>query len=260
MLSLQTCQDEPADIRGGDHRSCLGIAATFPVYKNFAGRGPSLSPSLQLTVSHTKILSHCIYFSFAASVASHTMVPRRGTTAVRTLKPTSTSKGKAQPTSTSSIFTHALPYTETTMAEAKANSHQSTSVQVTRRASDSSQLSIAPTAQQSSDVVQTFLFSAVSTILWMRDLLPESYFRTAFYAAINKHCSYRDFTDDSDNGASAQGDRSRPKGYHLSILKRDVSTRGNQIIEWMVSGLVSVSIFGLVLIQCRSRASSRLSS
>ena len=94
---------------------------------------------------------------------------------------------------------------------------------------------VAVTTQQSSDLIQTFLYSAISTILWMRDLLPDEYFRTAFYAAINKHCSYQDFTREADDDEGTQRERSRLKGYHLRVLKKKVSTRGDQIIEWLVS-------------------------
>ncbi|KAJ4359772.1 uncharacterized protein N0V89_000328 [Didymosphaeria variabile] len=71
----------------------------------------------------------------------------------------------------------------------------------------------------------------------MRDLLPDEYFRTAFYASINKHCSYHDFTRDIDGATVVPGDRSRPKGYHLRVLKRSVSTRGDQIIKWLETGV-----------------------
>ncbi|KAL5435653.1 hypothetical protein PMIN07_012190 [Paraphaeosphaeria minitans] len=123
-----------------------------------------------------------------------------------------------------------------------APGHNQTNVEGTRSSSPpdarySSQAHTAVTAQQSSDVVQTFLFSAASTILWMRDLLPDEYFRTAFYASINKHCSYHEFTQGSDEGAVAQGNRSRPKGYHLRVLKRNVSTRGDQVIKWLETGV-----------------------
>ncbi|KAL1594455.1 hypothetical protein SLS60_010215 [Paraconiothyrium brasiliense] len=71
----------------------------------------------------------------------------------------------------------------------------------------------------------------------MRDLLPDEYFRTVFYASINKHCSYHDFTRETDGAGVAPGDRSRPKGYHLRVLKRNVSTRGDQIIKWLETGV-----------------------
>ena len=154
-----------------------------------------------------------------------------GGTVVRARKRNQT-KGKVQSTPTTA-----------TPANIKAKDRNSTHVQVTRSAiSDnfqhSSQTDSLHTDHTLLDVVQTFLFSAVSTVLWMRDLLPDEYFRTAFYASINKHCSYHDFTHDSDDGVVAQGDRSRPKGYHLRVLKRNVSTRGDQLIQWLVSVFV----------------------
>lgn len=152
---------------------------------------------------------------------------------VRARKRTQT-KGKAQPTkSTKAKATTPVPDHNDTDVE---GNHSSSSPDPR----NSSQAQTAVTAQQSSDVVQTFLFSAASTILWMRDLLPDEYFRTAFYASINKHCSYHDFTQGSDEGAVTQGNRSRPKGYHLRVLKRNVSTRGDQIIKWLVSAPLSV--------------------
>lgn len=97
------------------------------------------------------------------------------------------------------------------------------------------QAQTAVTSQQSSDAVQTFLFSATSTILWMRDLLPDEYFRTAFFASINKHCSYHDFTQGSDEEVVSQGNRPASKGYHLRVLRTNVSARGDKIIQWLVS-------------------------
>jgi hypothetical protein len=149
-----------------------------------------------------------------------------GSTAVRARKRTQP-KGKAQPATSTKV-------------KATAAARNGTRVEVTRSSipqtlNRSFQAHTTVTAHQSLDVVQTFLFSATSTILWMRDLLPDEYFRTAFYASINKHCSYDEFTRGSDAGVVAQGDRSRPKGYHLSVLKRNVSARGDQIIEWLVS-------------------------
>ncbi|KAF2449445.1 DNA-binding protein [Karstenula rhodostoma CBS 690.94] len=135
-------------------------------------------------------------------------------------------KGKAQPaTSTKAKATTPAPGHNDTHSSSPPNPRFS------------SQAKTAVTAQQSSDVVQTLLFSAASTILWMRDLLPDEYFRTAFYASINKHCSYHDFTQGNDEGAVAQGNRSRPKGYHLRLLKRNVSIRGDRIIKWLETGV-----------------------
>ncbi|KAJ4295331.1 hypothetical protein N0V90_007342 [Kalmusia sp. IMI 367209] len=98
------------------------------------------------------------------------------------------------------------------------------------------------TTHQFSEVVKTFLFSAVSTILWVRDLLPDSYFRTVFYASINKYCSYRDFTYGRVDQAVAQSDRPRSKGYHLRVLKRDASIRGDQIIKWLASVFEAIQL------------------
>jgi hypothetical protein len=203
-----------------------------------------LHPIYSLIPSHTIAFPHYIdpelpvtpLFS-TTSAASRTM-PSGGTT-VRARKRTQP-KVKAQPATSTKV-------------EATAATRNGTRVEVTRSSipqtpDRSSQAHTAVTAHQSSDVVQTFLFSAASTILWMRDLLPDEYFRTAFYASINKHCSYDDFTQGSDEGVVAQGGRSRPKGYHLSVLKRNVSARGDQIIEW----LVSYSFRALIQYQIRS--------
>lgn len=127
-----------------------------------------------------------------------------------------------------------------TMVATKSRARSSTGARATSPiGSSSSQVSVpaqvAVTAQQSSDVIQIFLYSAVSTILWMRDLLPDEYFRTAFFGTINKPCSYRDFTHGSDDGGTVQGERSRSKGYHLRVLKQNVSFRGAQITQWLVS-------------------------
>ncbi|KAL5377804.1 hypothetical protein DPSP01_009582 [Paraphaeosphaeria sporulosa] len=153
-----------------------------------------------------------------------------GGTVVRARKRTQT-QGKPHPaTSTKAKATSLAPgYNDINVEGTRSNSSPDPRY--------SSQTETAVTAQQSSDVVHTFLFSAASTILWMRDLLPDEYFRTAFYASINKHCSYHDFTQGSDEGAVAQGNRSRPKGYHLRVLKRNVSTRGDQIIKWLETGV-----------------------
>jgi len=94
------------------------------------------------------------------------------------------------------------------------------------------------TTQQSQEIVQTFLFSAISTILWMRDLLPPEYFRTMYYSSINKHCSYYDFTHADNDPSAVLGERPH-KGYHLSILRRDASKRGDQIINWLVGHLAT---------------------
>lgn len=155
-------------------------------------------------------------------------------TAMRARKRTET-KGKVQPCTATRANTKAGRGTPARNAKCA----QSRSSPVSDSYERSLQAHDAVTTQQSAEVVQTFLFSAVSTVLWMRDMLPDEYFRTAFYASINKHCSYHEFTHGNDVEVIAQGDRSRPKGYHLRVLKRNVSTRGNQLIEWLVSGLVS---------------------
>jgi hypothetical protein len=50
------------------------------------------------------------------------------------------------------------------------------------------------TAKQSLELAQSFVYGVTSTILSIRDILPPEDFQTTYYAAVDKHCSYEDFT------------------------------------------------------------------
>jgi hypothetical protein len=90
------------------------------------------------------------------------------------------------------------------------------------------------TQRQSMELVQTFLYSSVSSILSLRDLLPPEHFQTMYYATINKHCSYSDFTSGAQVHYPQAGTR-RPAGNKMSVLKRNTSAQGDRIIDWLVS-------------------------
>lgn len=87
------------------------------------------------------------------------------------------------------------------------------------------------TTIQSTEIIQTFLYSAFSSILLYRRLLPQDRFKTRFYATINHHWSYHDFV----HGEKSNVPGGNPPGCRIAILRRGQSRRGDQIIAWLVS-------------------------
>jgi len=84
------------------------------------------------------------------------------------------------------------------------------------------------------ELVQTFVYSSISAILNMRQVLPKQHFRPMYYASINRHCSYENFTSGAQENFPSDSDR-RPPGNVMNVLKRGTLGPGDRIIKWLVS-------------------------
>jgi hypothetical protein len=89
---------------------------------------------------------------------------------------------------------------------------------------------------QGMELVQTFVYSSISAVLNMRQVLPKQHFQPMYYASINRHCSYEDFTSGVQEKIPRDGDR-RPPGNVMNVLRRNTLGPGDQIIKWLVSWL-----------------------
>ncbi|KAF2690176.1 hypothetical protein K458DRAFT_99667 [Lentithecium fluviatile CBS 122367] len=92
------------------------------------------------------------------------------------------------------------------------------------------------TQSQSIELMQTFLYAGISSILLLRDLLPSEYFQPMYYATINRHCSYKDFTSGAQKHYPQDGER-RPPGERISVLKRGTNSSGDKLMKWLENGV-----------------------
>ena len=91
------------------------------------------------------------------------------------------------------------------------------------------------TVTQSIEIVQTLLHGSVSSILFVRDLLPPEAFVDQYYAAINSHRRYSDYVSGMHDPAAL----AESVGHHFKSLKKGKSTRGDRIINLLVSDILT---------------------
>ena len=87
--------------------------------------------------------------------------------------------------------------------------------------------------KQSVEIVQTLVHGSISSLLYMRKLLPASCFVERSYAAIKKDVTYEEYA--SGNGTRENTDPDKDPGWAFKSLRRGKSTRADRLLDWLVS-------------------------
>lgn len=92
---------------------------------------------------------------------------------------------------------------------------------------------VAITTKQSTDIVQTFVHSSISTLAFFRGLLPDVAFDQQFYQTTNEHWTYKDYA--AGNGQPCPS--VTKGGSRMRVIRRGRSLRADTILDWLVSVL-----------------------
>ncbi|KAF2739617.1 DNA-binding protein [Polyplosphaeria fusca] len=123
--------------------------------------------------------------------------------------------------------------TRTVASAQKAPSKQKTAVTVsaaTGSATLPTSTEQSVTVQQSTEVMQTLLHSALSAVTYARGIFPIECFDFQVYKNISDEYTYRDFAKDS--GKAKQG-----TGKSVYVLKQGRSSRADKFINWLQTGV-----------------------
>jgi hypothetical protein len=88
--------------------------------------------------------------------------------------------------------------------------------------------------KQSVDIVQTLVHGSISSLLFLRKLLPASCFVEQSYAAIKNHGTYEQYA--SGLGVRDNLEPEKYPGWSFKSLRRGKSTRADRLLDWLVSG------------------------
>lgn len=99
--------------------------------------------------------------------------------------------------------------------------------------------------KQSVEIVQTLVHGSISSLLYMRKLLPRSCFVEQSYAAIRKNVTYKEYA--LGNGVRENTGPERDPGWAFKSLRRGKSTRADRLLDWLVSSRSCLRIYPLIV-------------
>jgi hypothetical protein len=88
--------------------------------------------------------------------------------------------------------------------------------------------------KQSIEILQTLVHGSISSLLFLRKLLPASCFVEQSYAAIKSHGTYEQYA--SGLGVRENMEPEKYPGWSFKSLRRGKSTRADRLLDWLVSG------------------------